>query len=213
MSLAMETLKDSPMIVGTLMSLSNPILAILIGALVTQSASAMVGILIVLASQQLVSLEMCFYLTLGCNIGCCVSAILACLDGMTDAKRAAAIHLTINIIGTVVMGTLLMLFMPTMISFITTLTRSKYATGTALTAALGKDVAYSNTIFKIFQILLVLPFYKQIVKLVTYLIPDKKENQEFGLQYITEERTISPTTAIPQAILEVKRMFYIALST
>lgn len=215
MSHAMETLKDSPMIVGTLMSLTNPLLAILIGALVTavlQSVSAMVGILIVLASQQLVSLEMCFYLTLGCNIGCCVSAILACLDGTTDAKRAAAIHLTINIIGTIVMGILLTLFMPTMLTLITALTGSENATGAALTAALGKDVAYSNTIFKIFQVLLVLPFYKQIVKLVTYLIPEKKKSQEFGLQYITEGRTISPTTAIPQAILEVKRMFYIALS-
>lgn len=215
MSQAMEGLKDSPIVAKTLTSLTNPLLAILIGTLVTavlQSASAMVGILIVLASKQLVSLEICFYLTLGCNIGCCVSAILACLDGTTDAKRAAAIHLAINVIGTIIMGFLLTLFMPWMLEFITSLTGSKYATGVALTTALGKDVAYSNTIFKVFQVLLVLPFYKQIVKFVTYLIPNKKERMEFGLQYITEGRTISPTTAIPQAILEVKRMFYIALS-
>jgi len=215
MSQSMEILKDSPLVVNTLTSLTNPILAVLIGIIVTailQSASAMVGILIVLASQQLVSLEMCFYLTLGCNIGCCVSALLACLDGTTDAKRAAAIHLTINIIGTIVMGILLALFMPWMLKFITLLTGSEHAKGAALASALGKDVAYSNTIFKIFQILLVLPFYKQIVKFVTIIIPSKKEESKFGLQYITEGRAISPTTAIPQAILEVKRMFYIALS-
>lgn len=216
MSSAMQTMKDSPIVVNTLTSLSNPILAILIGVVVTavlQSASAMVGILIVLASQGLVSLEMSFYLTLGCNIGCCVSAILASIGGTVNAKRAAAIHLTINIIGTVVMGILLAVFMPQMISFITHLTGSANATGAALTSALGKDVAYSNTIFKIFQILIVFPFYKQIVKFTTIIIPgNPEEKKTFGLQFIGSDGPFSPTTAIPQTIHEVQRMFSIALT-
>lgn len=216
MSAAMQTMKDSPIVVDTLTSLSNPFLAILIGVVVTavlQSASAMVGILIVLASQGLVSLEMSFYLTLGCNIGCCVSAILASIGGTTNAKRAAAIHLIINIIGTIVMGTLLALFMPYMIGFITHLTGSTNATGAALSSALGKDVAYSNTIFKIFQIVIVFPFYKQIVKLTTILIPgNHEENKTFGLQFIGADGPFSPTTAIPQTIHEVERMFSIALT-
>lgn len=215
MSTAMQVMKDSPIVVDTLTSLTNPILAVLIGVVVTavlQSASAMVGILIVLASQGLVSLEMSFYLTLGCNIGCCVSALLASIGGTVNAKRAAAIHLIINIIGTVVMGILLAIFMPQMLAFITTLTGSANASGAALTSALGKDVAYSNTIFKIFQILLVFPFYKQIVKLTTILIPGKEESKEFGLQFITEDGPFSPTTAIPQTIHEVERMFSIALT-
>ena len=210
MSTAMEAMKNSPIVVDTLTSLTNPILAVFIGIVVTavlQSASAMVGILIVLASQGLVSLEMSFYLTLGCNIGCCVSAILASLGGSVNAKRAAAIHLTINIIGTVVMGVLLAIFMPQMIAFITNLTGSAHASGTALASALGKDVAYSNTIFKVFQILIVLPFYKQIVKLTTIIIPDKKEEKEvFGLQYIGPQSTFSSAVAIPQVIHEVERM-------
>ena len=101
MSTAMEAMRNSPIVVDTLTSLTNPILAVFIGIVVTavlQSASAMVGILIVLASQGLVSLEMSFYLTLGCNIGCCVSAILASLGGSVNAKRAAAIHLTLSLI-------------------------------------------------------------------------------------------------------------------
>lgn len=210
MSTAMEAMRNSPIVVDTLTSLTNPILAVFIGIVVTavlQSASAMVGILIVLASQGLVSLEMSFYLTLGCNIGCCVSAILASLGGSVNAKRAAAIHLTINIIGTVVMGVLLAIFMPQMIAFITNLTGSAHASGTALASALGKDVAYSNTIFKVFQILIVLPFYKQIVKLTTIIIPDKKEEkEEFGLQYIGPQSTFSSAVAIPQVIHEVERM-------
>jgi len=216
MSSAMQTMKDSPIVVNTLTSLTNPLLAIFIGIVVTavlQSASAMVGILIVLASQGLVSLEMSFYLTLGCNIGCCVSAILASIGGTTNAKRAAAIHLIINIIGTIVMGLLLAFFMPYMIQFITHLTGSANATGSALVSALGKDVAYSNTIFKIFQILLVFPFYKQIVKLSTIIIPgDHNENKVFGLQFIGADGPFSPTTAIPQTIHEVERMFSIALT-
>jgi len=102
--------------------------------------------------------------------------------------------------------------MPTMLNFITHLTGSATATGPALAAALGKDVAYSNTIFKIFQILLVFPFYKQIVKLTTILIPGKDENKTFGLQFIGNDGPFSPTTAIPQTIHEVERMFSIALT-
>lgn len=211
MSAAMSAMKDTPMIVDLLTSLTNPVLAILIGAAVTavlQSASAMVGILIVLASQGLVSIEMCFYLTLGCNIGCTTSAIMSSLSGTTNAKRAAMIHLIINIIGTIVMGTLLVLFMPYMISFITTLTGSSTATGAALSTALGKDVAYSNTIFKIFQIIICLPFYKSLVHLSEKIIPDKEDKHvgEFRMKYISG--IFSQATAIPQAVNEVQRMFY-----
>lgn len=215
MSTAMEAMKDSPIVVNTLTSLTNPVLAILIGVVLTailQSVSAMVGILIVLASQGMISLEMSFYLTLGCNIGCCISAILASIGGTVDAKRAAAIHLIINIIGTIVMGTLLIFFMPQMLSFITSVTGSATATGAKLQAALGKDVAYSNTIFKIFQIVIVMPFYKQIVKLTTIIIPGKDEHKKFGLQFIGSDGPFSPTTAIPQAIHEVERMFSIAVT-
>ncbi len=206
MSSAMEALKDSPLIIQTLSTLKSPLLAILIGGVVTailQSASAMVGILIVMASQGMVSLEMSFYMMLGCNIGCCVSAILASIGGSTDAKRAAAIHLTINVIGTIVMGVLLALFMPQMISFITTLTNSAGATGLAL----GKDVAYSNTIFKVFQILLVFPFYKQIVRFVTWIIPDKDEKKPFGLQYIDMDHAVPPAAAVPLAARELDRVY------
>ena len=211
MSSAMAAMKDSPMIVDMLTSLTNPLLAILIGAAVTavlQSASAMVGILIVLASQGLVSIEMCFYLTLGCNIGCTTSAIISSLSGTVNAKRAALIHLIINIIGTVVMGTLLVLFMPYMVTFIESLTGSATATGAALSTALGKDVAYSNTIFKIFQILICLPFYKSLVHLSQKIIPDKAvvRDDAFKMKYITG--IFSPATAIPQAVNEVQRMFY-----
>jgi Na+/phosphate symporter len=215
MSSALNGLKSSPVVVDILTSLSNPILAILIGVVVTgvlQSASAMVGILIVLASQGLISLEISFYLTLGCNIGCTFTAILASIGGSVDGKRAAAIHFIINVIGTIVMGTLLALFMPQMISFITNLTGSATATGAALGDALGRDVAYSNTIFKIFQILICLPFYKYIVNLTMKIIPDeKKKKSGFGLEYIQDQASFSSATAIPQIIHEVERMFNFAL--
>lgn len=211
MSSAMAAMKDSPVIVDMLTSLTNPLLAIVIGAAVTavlQSASAMVGILIVLASQGLVSIEMCFYLTLGCNIGCTTSAIISSLSGTVNAKRAALIHLIINIIGTLVMGTLLALFMPYMLNFIEGLTGSATATGAALSTALGKDVAYSNTIFKIFQILICLPFYKSLVHLSQKIIPDQSQPKDdtFKMKYISG--IFSTATAIPQAVNEVQRMFY-----
>ena len=201
MSSSMEALKDTPIVVDTLTSLTNPILAVLIGCLVTailQSASAMVGILIVLASTGLISVDMCFYLTLGCNIGCTFSAILASLTGSRNAKRAAAFHLSINIIGTIVMGVLLALFMPAMLSFIG-----------SLSSLPGTQVAYANTIFKVFQVLICMPFYRLIVDFTGKILPEKAEEKKegFKMYYIPTEGTpINTTTAFPQAVREVVRM-------
>lgn len=91
-------------------SLRNPFLAVLIGFVATsvlQSASASVGILIVLASTGLMDLNICYYVIMGCNIGACGSAVLASLSGTKNAKRAAMVHVSFNIIGLVIVMTLL----------------------------------------------------------------------------------------------------------
>ncbi|MFR1297787.1 MAG: hypothetical protein ACLSBH_21590 [Coprobacillus cateniformis] len=71
MSAAMSTLKDSPVIVNALSTLTNPLIAIFIGFAITavlQSSSATVGIVILLASQGLLQFNICFYIILGCNM-------------------------------------------------------------------------------------------------------------------------------------------------
>ena len=85
----------------------NPLLGMVIGALVTavlQSSSASVGILQTLAMNGIVTTNAAIYITLGQNIGSCVTAMLSSAGGSRTAKRAAVIHLTFNIIGAVVFG-------------------------------------------------------------------------------------------------------------
>ncbi len=111
MSSAMSSLKDSPQIVDMLGGLTNPFLAVLAGFVITailQSSSATVGIVIVMASQGLLQFPICFFLIMGCNMGSCVSALLASLGGKKDAKRAAWIHFLVNIFGSTVVFLILM---------------------------------------------------------------------------------------------------------
>ncbi|MCD7892713.1 MAG: Na/Pi cotransporter family protein [Erysipelotrichaceae bacterium] len=213
MSSSMESMKESEFVVNILTSLKNPMLALLIGLVFTaviQSSSATVGVIMVLASQGLLSLEICFYITLGCNIGCCISALLACIGGKKNAKRAALIHLLINIIGTVVMAILFALFMPQIKYGIMAITGSQNLTGEALNATMSRNVANANTIFKCFQILICFPITKWIIKATYIIIPGEDEEKEFNVQYIDNRRKYSPATAIPQCTHEVERMAGIA---
>lgn len=214
MSSQLATIKDSPIIVDTLSSLTNPLLAIFIGFLITavlQSSSATVGIVIILASQGLLGLEICFYITLGCNMGSCVSALIASLGGKKNAKRAAYIHFIFNIIGTIIIAILLQFFMSPIENFILSLTGSQNLSGDALNQMMGRNVANAHVIFKVFQVLILFPFSKGIVKLTYLIVPGDDKEGEFALQYISDTVGFSATTAIPQAIHEVERMGDIAL--
>lgn len=85
----------------------NPLLGMIIGALVTallQSSSASVGILQTLAMNGIVTTNAAIYITLGQNIGSCVTAMLSSMGGSRTAKRAAVMHLTFNVIGAIVFG-------------------------------------------------------------------------------------------------------------
>lgn len=105
MSAAVSGLRDVPEFQHILVMFSNPILGVLAGALLTaviQSSSASVGILQALASTGQVTFGTAIPIIMGQNIGTCVTAILSSVGANKNAKRAAAVHLCFNIIGTVV---------------------------------------------------------------------------------------------------------------
>ncbi len=104
MSGAMEGMKDSPGVMQLLSSLHSPILAVLMGTVLTaiiQSSSVTVSIVLLMANEGLLGLPISLFIILGCNIGACASALLASMTGKKDAKRAAMIHFLFNVIGTV----------------------------------------------------------------------------------------------------------------
>lgn len=203
MSGAMSGMKDSPAVLQMFASLRSPILAVLLGTVLTaviQSSSVTVSIMVLLANQGLMSLDIGMFIILGCNIGACTSALLASLNGKKDAKRAAAIHLIFNIIGTVIVYAIFLAAVEEIVDGLEFL-----AHGDA-----GRMIAYAHILIKVFQVVIMMPFIKQIVKLTYLLVPgdDKKigYRDSYQLKYIGEKMLLNPATAMVEVIKELDRM-------
>ena len=219
MSGGMETLKSSPDVTNMLASLTNPFLGVLIGFLVTavlQSSSATVGIVLLMASQGLIPLNMCFYIILGCNMGSCVSALLASIAGKKMAKRAAWIHFIVNIIGSAAIMLVLFFFEEQIVTAITGLSGSipdEFVNG--VNSKYARDVANTHLIFKVFQVIVCFPLVNPIVKLTYLIVPGEDETvDEMHLEYIGDNGhgLFSTTAAVPNAIHEIVRMGNLAFS-
>ena len=207
MSSSMAVLRESPQVVEIMGSLNGHFAALIVGLVVTavlQSSSATVGIVLLLANQGLLDMRICFFIILGCNIGACVSALLAGLNGKRDAKRAAMIHLLFNILGTIIMYVALTVALEPITHFI------EFVSGSNP----GREVANAHTLIKIVEVLILAPFIKQIVKMTGWVVRGKEETEEegFHLQYIGEKSVYSPTTAVFDAIREMERMGHMAIS-
>ncbi len=211
MSSSMSTLKTDPVVLETMSSLTNHYLAILVGIVVTavlQSSSATVGIVLLLANQGLLDIRICFFIILGCNIGSCVSAMLASLNGKRDAKRTALIHLLFNIIGTIIIFLVLTVALEPITAFIQNISGHNP----------GREVANAHTLIKITEVIILAPFVKQIVHLTHCILPEKKhknaqpKEDNYGLQFIGAKSILSPATAVFDATRELEHMGNMAVT-
>ncbi|MBP3569661.1 MAG: Na/Pi cotransporter family protein [Lachnospiraceae bacterium] len=169
MSAAEKPLKDVPEFTNILLMFSNPILGMLAGMVLTaiiQSSSASVGILQALCVTGAVPFSTALPIIMGQNIGTCVTAIISSIGTSKNAKRAAAVHLFFNVIGTAVF----------MIVFYTINAFMPFEF--LADAADAKGIATIHSLFNIGATLLLLPFGNQLVKLATWAIKDSKEDQE-----------------------------------
>ena len=203
MSGAMTGMKDSPAVLHMFASLKSPLLAVLLGTVLTaviQSSSVTVSIMVLLANQGLMSMDIGMFIILGCNIGACTSALLASLNGKKDAKRAAAIHLIFNVIGTIIVYIIFTLAVDQIVGGLSVLAHGDP----------GRMVAYAHILIKIFQVIIMMPFIKQIVKLTYVLVhgDDKKigYRDSYQLKYIGEKVVLNPATAVVEVIKELDRM-------
>lgn len=201
MSGAMSSIKESPHIVSLLSSLDNSVMAIFVGFIITailQSSSATVGIILLMATQGLLNYPICFFLILGCNIGSCVSALLASLGGKKDAKRAAWIHFLFNIIGSAVLFIVLSVAVNPIADKLFALSGGNIA----------RAVANAHTLMKVAEVVILFPFMNLVVK-ATYAIvkgEDASPEDEFELKYIRDGKVISPTTASVDVIKEIDQI-------
>ncbi len=207
MSGAMAGMKDSPAVLHMFSSLRSPFLAVLLGTVLTaviQSSSVTVSIMVLLANQGLMGLDIGMYIILGCNIGACTSAILASLNGKKDAKRAAAIHLIFNVIGTIIVFLIFLFGVEQFVRVLTVVAGDNP----------GRVVAYAHISIKVFQVIIMMPFIKEIVRLTYLFVPgdDKKVGyrDSYQLKYIGEKVVLNPATAIVEVIKELDRMASLA---
>ena len=187
MSSAVAPLAEVPEFMSILLKFSNPFLGMLAGAVLTaiiQSSSASIGILQALSLTGAVNYGVAIPVIMGQNIGTCITAILSGIGANRNAKRAAAIHLYFNIIGTV----LFMLVFYGINSFVNFDFLNNH-----INAA---GIAVIHTIFNVLSTLVLLPFSEQLVKLATLTIKDDKEEEANEFQMLDVRFVETPGYAI-----------------
>lgn len=175
MSEAMQPLRTYTPFIGVLYTLKNPLLGLLVGAVFTaiiQSSGAFIGIIIVLASQGLITLEAAIPLLLGSNIGTAVTAILVSLNASSEAKKVAIALTLIKIIGVL----LIIWWIPAYIKIIEWIS-PKGTPGIPeinnLAEILPRQIANAHTVFNVFLALVFLPFTNLVARLINRIIPEK----------------------------------------
>lgn len=208
MSSAMSGMSSDPTVIGILSSLKSPVLAIVVGAVLTaiiQSSSVTVSILLLMCKEGLIGLDIALFVILGCNIGACTSALLASAAGKKDAKRAAMIHFLFNVIGTIIMYVILKIFEPNVIQILYRMPGGD---------DMGRCIANAHTLFKVFQVIILFPFSKYIVKMTYLVVPGEDAKigyrDNFQLKYIGDKVVFNPATAVVDGIKELERMASLA---
>ena len=208
MSDSMTPLRTFQPFIDIMKGMENPIIGILIGAIFTaliQSSSAFTGIVIVLAQQGLLSLEGGIPLIFGANIGTCITAGLASIGTIRDAKRVAIAHVFFNIGGVF----LFILFIPQLAEIVRWISPVSELTGTQkLAMESPRQIANAHTIFNITVGLIFLPFTTILAHYVYKVLPDKKiEEGIIPVTWHLDDGAIStPALAIDLARSEILRM-------
>lgn len=177
---------------------THPILGILAGFLITgivQSSSASTGILIVLASEGLLPLSSALPIIYGDNIGTCVTSLISSVGASRNAKRAAMMHLSFNVIGTII--------------FMIILNKPISALVTRIDPTdVARQIANAHTLFNLLNVIILLPFSRYIVKLAMLLVPEKvDENKNTSNTKFLDERMLeTPSIALGNTIKDILRM-------
>ncbi len=200
MSDTMKPLRNYPDFIDLLKGLENPMLGLLVGAAFTaliQSSSAFTGILIVLAQQNLITLEAGIPMIFGANVGTCITAALASIGTSREAKRVALAHIFFKLAGVA----LFFFWIPQFADLIQFLAE-KFGSGAA------RQVANAHTIFNVGLGLLFLPCTSFFGHLILRILPDKEEDKALrpATSHLDESKILTPAIAIDLARAEIARM-------
>lgn len=190
---AVAPLSESPLFRDLFATLTNPILGVLAGTIVTaviQSSSASVGILQAVASSGIVSYSAAIPIIMGQNIGTCVTSLIASIGANKNAKRAAMVHLYFNIIGTIIF-------------FIAVYTLQGIFQFSFWNDSISMaGISGVHIIFNVVTTLIFIPFTGFLEKLATFTVKGMKTDDELkNVDVVTlDERFLrSPSMALSQA--------------
>ena len=188
MSDSMAFLENEKWFADLMVSFTNPILAIVVGAVLTgviQSSSASVGILQSLCSTGLVTGGVALPIILGQNIGTCVTALISTIGANRNARRAAMVHLYFNLLGVIIFAAIF------------------YGIGAFvpwgfLTETMSEvNIAMIHTTFNVITTIIMLPLHGVLEKLATLSVPEDKEPESTAL--LDQRLIATPAVAIQRA--------------
>ena len=185
MSGAVSGLRDVPSFQQLFILFKNPVLGVLAGAILTaviQSSSASVGILQALAVTGQVSYGAAIPIIMGQNIGTCVTAMISSVGANKNAKRAALVHLSFNIIGTAVWLTVFCL------------ARALLQPALLNEPASLVGIALAHSVFNVLCTILMLPLSSFLERLVTALVPDTRQPEVY--EELDERLFATPSIAL-----------------
>lgn len=170
-------------------------IGVIAGAAITailQSSSATTGILIALATAGAINIDAALPILFGCNIGTCITAMLASIGTNKTAHKAALIHLIFNVGGTIIF----LPFLGIIGNIVTQMSPGD----------VQRQIANSHTVFNIANTLIMLPLRNYLILAVNKLVPGTDEIEKAGPKYIDDRLLETPVIAAGQVIKETIRM-------
>jgi len=206
----MSPLRSYPPFLDAMTRMESPLLGILAAALFTalvQSSSATTGVVIVMASQGLISLPAGIALAFGANIGTCVTALLASIGKPREAHRAAVVHVLFNVVGVAMW----LAFIPQLADLVTWISP---AADPALSAAerraleTPRQIANAHTVFNVANTALLIWISPLFGRAAAFLVPDRPlaEADRIRAKYLDDTLLITPTLAIESVRRELRRL-------
>lgn len=197
MSGAVKPLANMPEFTNVLIMFNNPLIGVLVGTVFTgiiQSSAASIGILQALSLTGGITYAAAIPIIMGQNIGTCVTSLLSSIGTNKNAKRVAIVHISFNVIGTILF--LIVYFLLTSVADMQFFYNAISPIGIAL----------SHSVFNIVSTLILLPFRSLLEKVAQFVIREKKDGPSEKYEFLDERLLLSPSFAIAECENMTKEM-------
>ncbi|MCP4094169.1 MAG: Na/Pi cotransporter family protein [Planctomycetes bacterium] len=206
---AMAPLRTYAPFIDMMVMMEQPLKGILFGAAFTalvQSSSATTGVVIVMASQGLISLPAGIALSFGANIGTCVTALLAAIGKPREGLRAAVVHVLFNVLGVLVW----IAFIPELAEFVRGVSPAFADRPSAdrLAMETPRQIANAHTVFNVANTFIFIWFAPLFARVVQWMVPDRPlaEAEKVKAKYLDSELLDTPSLALDRSRLELVHM-------